>query len=71
MQTDPTPAAHHAYPGIALRNRPAVFRHLDAAEQWAARDAKTLFVVMGAVDEDVGRYLAVCPADAQRLVRAG
>ena len=58
-----------AYRNTPLRNRPAIFRTLAGAERWAAGGNKPLCVVMG--DADAGEFLAVCPADASRLVRAG
>ena len=61
------PTLHNAYRGIALRNRPAIFRSLAVAEAALPTFTKATWLIMG----EPGEYVAVCPADFSRLERAG
>lgn len=57
----------YSYNGLPLRNRPSIFRDLSNAESWAKSSVKAAWIVMGLP----GEYLVVCPADFERLIRAG
>lgn len=56
-----------SYNGLALRHAPGIYRSLDSAEFWAKASAKAAWIVMGLP----GEWLVVCPADFERLLRAG
>jgi len=61
------------YRGTALRHRPEIFTSVEAA-QLSLRIGgyvKPMWLVLGHSDDDGAEALLVCPADAQRLMRAG
>ena len=56
-----------SYNGLTLRHTPYVFVSAEAAERYADACVKPMRVVLGLV----GDYVIVCPADAERMIRAG
>lgn len=47
------------------------FHNINSARSWATRGSKPAWVVMGDVDDVLGKYWVCRPVDAERLSRAG
>jgi hypothetical protein len=56
---------------LGLRYEPIAFRSLERAKSYASRCTKSMWVVLGDHDGDEGVAWVVCPADFEKLVRAG